>query len=454
MKKNCLLLLSFFASVLTVYATTINHVEIIEDSSFTAQLRYSNTYYVIKDVIDLEGASVIIPKDCVLKMEGGQLKNGIIIGNNTYIEASPYSIFSSNLNLKGTFIASEAYPEWFESTDDAVKIRKSLEIFDNVKLTAKHYILQSVDENGYGIVVPSGRILHGNRRANNTLDNDQIIEIKGSISYKAVVALSSSTILTDLTIQGQRKNNTSCVATLGGFQSRLTIERVGTSGAHYGFNLQTYLTNINQCVANYNDVGFYIHGEYSGNDISIEGTTISVSTCFAVDSKITGYEMVGIAYSTMNNCAADGCGAPVSGNLSNNVDIGYAYSFTQCKNLTINSCGVENGLAAVKTQTCKNIIFNSPSFLINKRTDVKVSNEFVMGPVVNIRYSSFIEFNYMFLHSDGMSKYYTDNTPLMLLYGSAQSSPSVIMKNGYEGIKESNIGTEGFLTKEKNLIIE
>ena len=259
MKKNCLLLLSFFVSVLTVHATTIN-IEIIKDSSFTSQLRYSNTYYVIKDVIDLEGASVIIPKDCVLKMEGGQLENGRIIGNNTYIEAAPYSIFSSNLNLKGTFTASEAYPEWFESADDAVKIRKSLEIFDNVKLTAKHYILQSVDENGYGIVVPSGRILHGNRRANNTLDNDQIIEIKGDISYKAVVALSSSTILTDLTIQGQRRNNTSCVATLGGFQSRLTIERVGTSGAHYGFNLQTYLTNINQCVANYNDVGFYIHG--------------------------------------------------------------------------------------------------------------------------------------------------------------------------------------------------
>ena len=42
----------------------------------------------------------------------------------------------------------------------------------------------------------------------------------------------------------------------------------------------------------------------------------------------------------------------------------------------------------------------------------------------------------------------------MLLYGSAQSSPSVIMKNGYGGIKESNIGTEGFLTKEENLIIE
>ena len=33
------------------------------------------------------------------------------------------------------------------------KIRKALEHFDNVKLTAPHYVLNSVDANGYGISI-------------------------------------------------------------------------------------------------------------------------------------------------------------------------------------------------------------------------------------------------------------------------------------------------------------
>ena len=57
----------------------------------------------------------------------------------------------------------------------------------------------------------------------------------------------------------------------------------------------------------------------------------------------------------------------------------------------------------------------------------------------------------MYLYSKGMDKYYTANTPLMLLYGSDMALPSVILNKGYEGLQESNIGTEGFLTKAKHL---
>ena len=53
-----------------------------------------------------------------------------------------------------------------------------------------------------------------------------------------------------------------------------------------------------------------------------------------------------------------------------------------------------------------------------------------------------------------MDKYYDSKTPLMLLYGSATELPSVVLNKGYEGIAESNIGTEGFLSKSKHLIIK
>lgn len=445
------MLLSFVVQLKAASNNSIKRVEITGASSISSQIRYADTYYVIKDVIDLKGATITIPKGCTLKMEGGQLSNGKIIGNDTYIDSSPYPIFSKTLQLNGGFVASEAYPEWLEGDDDAVRIRKALELFDNVLLTSKQYVLKSVDENGYGIVVPERHILRGNRRVNNTKSDDQIIRMANGVNYTSIVALNSSTVLSDLTVRGAKNGNTACISTVEGFQSRLTIERVSVSGAYYGFNLQAYLSSIIQCVANYNEIGFYIHGKVEGNTVKVEGTSINMSTCFAVDSKQVGYDLTGITYSTMNNCAADGCGAPSSGELQNRTEIGYGYSFTQCKCLTINSCGVENGLAAVKTMTCRNIVFNTPSFLINKRKDVKVAKDYKMKPILNIRYSVCIEFNYMYLYSKGMDKYYTSKTPLMLLYGSDTALPSVILNNGYEGLEEGNIGTEGFLTKAKHL---
>lgn len=454
-------LLSLIFSVFILYTHAIDNankacrrVEISKEQSLTKQIRYPNTYYIIRDVLDLEGGTITIPQGSILRFDGGQIKNGTLVGDNTQIDSPPYPLFSDDLTLKGSFLAAEAYPEWFGDDDDAVCIRKALTSFDNVRLTAKHYILKSVDKNGYGIVVPNGHILKGCRRANNTVTYDQIIDLTKGLNYKAVIALESNTTISDVTIRGERREGTSCLATTDSFQSRLTIERVGVSGSFYGFNLQTYLSNLNQCTANYNNVGFYIHGSVTNTKNIVEGTSINISTCYAVDSKINGFEIKGITYSTMNNCAADGCGAPTSGSLTKRTEIGYAYLFENSKNITVSACGAESCLAAIRTDNCKNIIFNTPSFLIAKRRDVRVADDYKIKPIINVRYSAYIEFNKMFLNINEMKNYFDKNTILMLLYGSASSVPSVVIRQGYEGIRESNIGTEGFLTKTKNLIYQ
>lgn len=208
------MLLSFVVQLKAASNNSIKRVEITGASSISSQIRYADTYYVIKDVIDLKGETITIPKGCTLKMEGGQLSNGKIIGNDTYIDSSPYPIFSKTLQLNGGFVASEAYPEWLEGDDDAVRIRKALELFDNVLLTSKQYVLKSVDENGYGIVVPEGHILRGNRRVNNTKSDDQIIRMANGVNYTSIVALNSSTVLSDLTVRGAKNGNTACISTL------------------------------------------------------------------------------------------------------------------------------------------------------------------------------------------------------------------------------------------------
>ena len=417
-------------------------------------MKTANTYYVVKETINLQGTVVKVPQNCILSFEGGQFKNGSLIGQDTYVYSVPSQIFAQNLTLSGTYNASECYPEWFEASDDAIKIRKALLYFSNVVLTAKHYVLRSVDENGYGIVIPEGHTLQGRRFANNTKTNDSIIDLVWDKEYVAVIGLSSNTKMVELTVHGPLFNEGACIATFSDFQSRITLERVGVSGSYYGFNLQAYLTTISQCIASYNTVGFFIHGRLNGNSVSVEGTSISATGCFAVDSKKTGYDISGITYSTFNNCAADGCGAPVKGELNSKTEKGYAYSFSHSKNITINSCAAEYCIGAVRTQNCKNLIFNAPSFIVDKRKDVRVASGYKLTNVINIRYSDHIVFNYMYINASGLSKYYNSNSTLLLLYGGPSSSPALVLRDGYEGIKDSNIGTEGFVTKSRNLLIQ
>lgn len=59
----------------------------------------TNTIYEIRYDFDLNGAEITIPEGCALKFEGGSLNNGVLVGNNTYIDANNYQIFKENLLL-------------------------------------------------------------------------------------------------------------------------------------------------------------------------------------------------------------------------------------------------------------------------------------------------------------------------------------------------------------------
>ena len=49
----------------------------------------ANTTYVIQSDFDLEGKTINMPENCVLRFEGGVLRNGAVVGDNTNIEAPP-----------------------------------------------------------------------------------------------------------------------------------------------------------------------------------------------------------------------------------------------------------------------------------------------------------------------------------------------------------------------------
>ena len=71
-----------------------------------------NCIYYIKYDFDLNNQTITIPKNCILKFEGGTLKNGTIKGTDTLIQNSLETIFC-NIILTGTFTNNEAYISWF-----------------------------------------------------------------------------------------------------------------------------------------------------------------------------------------------------------------------------------------------------------------------------------------------------------------------------------------------------
>lgn len=95
----------------------MNHVILKKSSSLQLQMNQINTIYEIRYEFDLKNRSVSIPEGCILKFEGGCIRNGILIGNNTGIVAQNAMIFDS-VTIKGTWEVPEITSKWFKCVND------------------------------------------------------------------------------------------------------------------------------------------------------------------------------------------------------------------------------------------------------------------------------------------------------------------------------------------------
>lgn len=88
----------------------------------TNQINCENTIYRIKYDFDLNGEKVTIPTGCVLKFEGGCIRNGLLVGNHTKIIAEKKTIFDS-VFIEGTWDVPEITSDWFvcERDNDLVQ---------------------------------------------------------------------------------------------------------------------------------------------------------------------------------------------------------------------------------------------------------------------------------------------------------------------------------------------
>lgn len=91
------------------------------------QFKQPNSEYIIRDDIDLGNKKITIPNNCILKFEGGSLKNGTIVYSNTYIEGR----YAINCKCSGTLANDIVEPQMYGArgdgkTDDSRAIQQSI----------------------------------------------------------------------------------------------------------------------------------------------------------------------------------------------------------------------------------------------------------------------------------------------------------------------------------------
>lgn len=75
-----------------------------------SQLNKSNTTYLVENLVDLRGKTIVMPKNSVLKFSrNGVLSNGVLVGENTLFDGKPCL---DGVRLKGQFKSNEFYTSW------------------------------------------------------------------------------------------------------------------------------------------------------------------------------------------------------------------------------------------------------------------------------------------------------------------------------------------------------
>ena len=113
-----------------------------------------NTIYEIRYDFDLDGKEIAVPKNCVLKFNGGKLENGTLIGDNTKVNCDPYFTIFNKIIIKGNFLIEKLTPQNFGAVADG--------IFDCSD------IFKQLEELPYNVFIPRGLYKVNNLKIKNS----------------------------------------------------------------------------------------------------------------------------------------------------------------------------------------------------------------------------------------------------------------------------------------------
>jgi hypothetical protein len=126
------------------YVTLRRHYSNNTNILLQSAINKANTIYEIRYTFDLQGKTINLPDNCVLKFKGGKLKNGVISANNIVID-SKYSGIFSDITFTGKILKTYRFKvDWFisefvdELTTSTPSIDNSVEINNLIKQGIKN----------------------------------------------------------------------------------------------------------------------------------------------------------------------------------------------------------------------------------------------------------------------------------------------------------------------------
>lgn len=338
-----------------------NVLELLPNISFKKQIEGQRfSVYIIKSEFDLNGERVTLPPNSVIQFAGGRLTNGIIVGQNNTIFSPLYEIFGKDLKLEGKWAVDSAYPEWFGAKsgtkeDSRPAIQKCLNTFTRTILSGEEYYVNSFSDpvKRVCIDVPQYHTLEGH--FSNAQHLQKTIMLSHSINPLIFCRVHTFSIINSVDFVGNNTNyredgDVGIGSDKDEDVGHVTLNNLKVRFFSTGYNLQTYITSLNNCFAVNCTRGFWLHGESGSN----RNTGLNMQQCAAYNTKKVAYQLENLTYSIISNCYGDrnGC-VQVSGN-SNDLS-----PFFYCRNLfqvSFLSCGAEMAGALMDASNCHIII--------------------------------------------------------------------------------------------------
>lgn len=212
-----------------------------------------NTIYIIQYDYDLNGQEIEIPENCVLQFEGGSFSNGILIGNNTNINAAQKEIFKS-IVLKGNYIIQEFLLDWYGTKPNKDNIDNGDIIncaFENTRESniTDFYLGIGIYYTHNSIRIPSNCALHGANKfgtsfygtpktqiVNNNVDTPIIILIGNPITLDNLILRKKEVINSSFTEQ-----DCGIFSSVGFFRN--VLQNIQISDCYHGILLESTIDN-------------------------------------------------------------------------------------------------------------------------------------------------------------------------------------------------------------------
>jgi hypothetical protein len=321
----------------------VNQVILDRNKSFGEQIITEGTVYIIRYEFDLNGDTVAIPKNSTLIFENGLLRNGVLKGTFTKIEAGAKAIFA-NMVIDGEWDIPKIHSEWFKDIYDQQDVILQLfnlsnDSIDNVVLISKGtYSVTIREQKAHEPVI--------------SIRSRTDVELNGTIyledSIWATYGLLDLNNVHDVKIKGKG------TGTVRG--NLLKYDGRAQSG-----HLISIVDSKNVLIEGLNLL------EAAGDGICIWGvgnnlnSNIIVRDCVIKDAKRQGISIGEGSDITVNNCNINNITSALRGPCAG-IDIETDYSLHQIiNNVNINNIEVDNvwsGLCVVGESAISNININ------------------------------------------------------------------------------------------------